>query len=163
MKKTIFVLVTAFSAFTGCTSNNQSSNSTRIDQLQKKVTELEQRIEDTKPSLSGIMSGIQRHHAKLYYSGVRGNWKLAGYELTEIKEAIARSATSYTNAKTGPEEMKSGIDALSSSIRNRNIEEFASNFDKLTVSCNQCHQNREHDFIVIKIPGPGMFTDQTFR
>lgn len=131
--------------------------------MQKKLSELEQRVEDTKPSLSGIMSGIQRHHAKLYYSGARKNWDLAGYELSQIREGIGRSAASYTSAKSGPALMKPALDALTVSIERHNFDGFIHEFSALTQSCNQCHQDGGHKYIAIEIPGPGMFTDQNFR
>jgi cytochrome c556 len=134
-----------------------------MNEMQKKINELEKRIEDTKPSLSGIMSGIQRHHAKLYYAGVRKNWKLAQYELGEIKGGINRSAASYKEAENGASMMKESIEALDAAVAQQNDERFVQSFTKLTESCNSCHQAHEHGFISIEIPGPGMFTDQKFR
>ena len=41
-----------------------------------------------KPGLGEFMSGIQVHHAKLWFAGTAANWKLADFEVGEIKETL---------------------------------------------------------------------------
>jgi len=41
-----------------------------------------------KPGFGEFMNGIQAHHSKLWFAGQNDNWKLAGFEVHEIMEAI---------------------------------------------------------------------------
>src|SRR5664279_1668764 len=57
--------------------------------LQNRIDELEVKLKDTyKPGFGEFMSGIQAHHAKLWFAGQNQNWKLANFEIHEIMEAI---------------------------------------------------------------------------
>ena len=48
------------------------------------------------PGLGEIMGGIQTHHAKLWYAGINDNWKLAQYEIDELKERFVQARTIET-------------------------------------------------------------------
>ncbi len=53
------------------------------------MTNLEAKLADAyKPGLGDLMSGIQVHHAKLWFAGQNENWKLAEFELHEIDEGV---------------------------------------------------------------------------
>jgi len=41
-----------------------------------------------KPGFGEFMGGIQVHHEKLWFAGTNQNWKLAGFEIHEIKESM---------------------------------------------------------------------------
>ena len=43
------------------------------------------------------MGGIQTHHAKLWFAGLNNNWKLAEYEIDEIKERFEQAQEIETN------------------------------------------------------------------
>ena len=58
-------------------------------QLQNRVDSLEQKLAHTyKPGFGEFMSGIQIHHAKLWFAGQNQNWPLADFEIHEIEEAL---------------------------------------------------------------------------
>src|SRR5690349_3742057 len=58
-------------------------------ELQAKVNYLENELSQTyKPGFGEFMSGIQVHHAKLWFAGVNQNWPLADFEIQEIKESL---------------------------------------------------------------------------
>src|SRR5678815_534119 len=58
-------------------------------QLQKQIDSLKQQLANMyKPGFGEFMSGIQVHHAKLWFAGQNQNWPLADFEINEIKEAL---------------------------------------------------------------------------
>src|SRR6185312_1808063 len=59
-------------------------------------------MEPYAPGLGEIMGGIQTHHAKLWYAGINDNWKLAQYEIDELKERFEQART----IETGRPEVK---------------------------------------------------------
>ncbi len=55
--------------------NNLSNETT---QLKQRIDTLQKKIDDAyKPGLGEFMSGVQVHHAKLWFAGKNNNWKLA--------------------------------------------------------------------------------------
>ncbi len=52
---------------------------------------LHKMMEPYAPGLGEIMGGIQTHHAKLWYAGINDNWKLAQYEIDELKERFEQA------------------------------------------------------------------------
>src|SRR5690348_11640756 len=68
-------------------SCSQQTNSTK--ELQVRIDSLEKKLSNSyKPGLGEFMSGIQVHHAKLWFAGQNQNWELADFELHEIMEAL---------------------------------------------------------------------------
>ena len=121
------------------------------------------------PGLEWFMNMIQTEHAKLWYAGTARNWKLAAYQLGEIKEIMSDTqdlvpvfkdlplADMMDAVITGPiRDLEKAIDA-------KNPEAFAKGYGQLTAACNACHQATGNGFVVIKQPsGPG-FPNQDFR
>ncbi len=81
MKKISIII--CFSCFLiSCKQNDKY-----VTKLENQITELEQKLENAyKPGFGTLMGNIQTHHAKLWFSGKNKNWKLAEFELHEIKE-----------------------------------------------------------------------------
>lgn len=143
--------------------NNKTNNA---QQLQSQVDSLEKKLASTyKPGLGEFMSGIQVHHAKLWFAGQNQNWELADFELHEIIEALDDIKTFNTNRP----EIKSlqmiyaPLDSLNKSVQEKNLSSFESNFSLLTTTCNNCHRDTEHGFNVIKIPDAPPFSNQEFK
>ena len=139
-------------------SNNSQQLQAQIDSLQKKLSET------YNPGLGEFMSGIQVHHAKLWFAGQNENWKLADFELHEILEAL----DDIKSFNTDRPEIKSlkmiyaPLDSLNKSVQEKNLSSFKSNFALLTTTCNNCHRDTDHGFNVIKIPGTPPFSNQEF-
>ena len=140
-------------------------------ELKAKVIELEKIAADLKPGLGDIMSVIQQHHAKLYYSGVKENWALARYQLDEIQEGLADAVRYYPKFKEVkaslvdlvPAMTKASVELVDRAITKKNKKEFLKAFNALSVSCTNCHQAAEHPFIKIQFPSEGMFSNQKFE
>jgi hypothetical protein len=145
-------------------SCNQKSNNNQ--QLQARIDSLEKELANTyKPGLGEFMSGIQVHHAKLWFAGQNQNWELADFELHEIMEALDDIKTFNTDRP----EIKSltmiypPLDSLNKSVQQKNSASFKSNFVLLTTTCNNCHRDTDHGFNVIKIPDTPPFSNQEFK
>lgn len=155
-----FALVCLSLLIFSCNSkaNNTQQLQTQIDSLQKKLNKT------YKPGLGEFMSGIQVHHAKLWFAGQNENWKLADFELHEILEAL----DDIKSFNTDRPEIKSlkmiyaPLDSLNKSVQEKNLSSFKSNFTLLTTTCNSCHRDTDHGFNVIKIPTTPPFSNQEF-
>ena len=159
MKKILFIapLVLIIS----CVHNGQQGGQFRqqIDSLQSKLDKA------YKPGLGEFMSGIQVHHAKLWYAGVNNNWKLADFEINEIMEAV----DDIKKYNADRPEVKSigmiepAIDSMNAAIKQRNQALFKTCFQLLTNTCNNCHRATAHEFNVIKVPDNPPFSNQDFK
>src|SRR6476620_2783811 len=123
-------------------SSNDRALQSRIDSLEKKLSD------SYKPGFGEFMSGIQVHHAKLWFAGENQNWELADFELHEIMETLDDIKTFNMER---PEirsltMIYSPLDSLNKAVQQKNFLSFKSNFVLLTNTCNNCHRDTEHGF-----------------
>jgi hypothetical protein len=161
MNKIIFIL--CFISFACQTDKSKiEQNKFTIDSLSKQIEELKEKY---RPGLGEIMGGIQMHHAKLWFAGINENWKLAEYEINEIKERFEEAVEIETNRK----ESKSipmifpFIDSLKNIIKENNLEKFKSAYKNLTNTCNECHKANNFGFNVITVPSQLPVSNQEFK
>jgi len=82
MKQTFRIALTLI--FFGCSQPNENTQL-----LESRIDSLERKLADTyKPGFGEFMSSIQVHHSKLWFAGQNDNWKLADFEVNEIKETV---------------------------------------------------------------------------
>ena len=158
MNKYFFIV--GFMAFIACNSDgrNNAVLQSRIDSLQKKLDDA------YKPGLGEFMSGIQVHHAKLWFAGTAGNWKLADFEVGEIKESlddIEKYCTDRPEITSLPM-IRPPLDSVNAAVSAGNEPAFRTAFIQLTATCNNCHRATKHEFNVIKVPDTPPFTNQVF-
>jgi hypothetical protein len=145
--------------FAGC---GESSN----DKLQNKITMLEQKIDSTyKPGFAEFMTNIQIHHAKLWFAGQAGNWKLADFELKEIEENIDNLKKFRSDRKETQMVIMINpqLDSVNLSIEQKNPALFKTSFTSLTHKCNTCHMLVNYGFNKVKIPDTPPFSNQEFN
>ena len=159
MKKLFLLLL--LSGILACNQKkeNGSISEKRIDSLEKKLSET------YKPGFGEFMSGIQSHHAKLWFAGINQNWKLADFEIHEIMENISAIQKYQTER---PESEKIGminpaLDSVNLAIKNKDLVLFKSNYSILTNTCNNCHRATNFEFNVVKIPDLQTFSNQDFK
>jgi hypothetical protein len=143
---------------------NQNSPETKI--LQTRIDSLEKRVADSyKPGFGEFMSGIQVHHAKLWFAGIHDNWELADFEVHEIMEALDDlQQFEHERKETKSLPMLSpALDSLKTAIQHKNITAFKSSFILLTNTCNNCHKEVNYSFNVVKIPDSPPFSNQSFE
>ncbi|TMI62007.1 MAG: hypothetical protein E6H07_17230 [Bacteroidetes bacterium] len=156
-----FAIILLLLFFIAC---NQHSGD--VQKLQSKIDSLEKRLAETyKPGLGEFMSGIQIHHAKLWFAGQNQNWPLANFEIHEIQEALDdvqkfcsdREETRSIGMINGP------VDSLTGAIQQKDLRLFSSRYALLTQACNNCHLETKHKFNIVTIPSSTPVVNQDFR
>jgi len=143
---------------------NHHTDNTKI--LQSRVDSLKIKLEDTyKPGFGEFMSNIQAHHSKLWFAGKSKNWKLADFEIHEIKEAIYNIQKFQTGRKESQmiEMINPALDSVNNAIQRKNPALFRSSYSLLTNTCNNCHRETKFEFNVVKIPDSSPFSNQEFK
>jgi hypothetical protein len=146
---------------TSCNQQNDQAQKMQatIDSLQKKVDE------SYRPGFGEFMSGIQTHHAKLWFAGQNQNWPLADFEVHEIQEAL-EDVQKFCSDR--PEVKAIGminpaIDSVTNAIQQKNPQLFNTSFVLLTHTCNNCHKATEHGFNVVTLPNNLPVSNQDFK
>jgi len=150
--------------FFGCSKHKKEKQilESRIDSLKNEITFIKEKY---RTGLGEIMGGIQMHHAKLWYAAINENWKLAEYEIAEIKERC-EEAEEINAQRIEMKNMKMifpAIDSLDAIIKEKNLEKFKEGFRTLTNTCNSCHAISHFEFNSIKIPDNLPVTNQEFK
>jgi hypothetical protein len=127
-------------------------------------------IFDFKPAMDDLMTMlVQPRHIKLYYAGQAKNWKLAAFQLNELRQALARiGRTIPTYRNIGVDTAVASIftdqvKAVDAAIKAADPAQFAAAYGEMTAACNACHVGMEHPFLVIKVPDAMNYPDQDFR
>jgi len=159
MRKIFFSLLLLFLA--AC-----SNNSDQISEMQKKLDSLQVIVNDSyKPGFGEFMTNIQIHHSKLWFAGINQNWKLADFEVQEIKESLEDIQTFQAEreeTKTLPI-IFAPLDSVQHAIDKKNLNNFKKSFDLLTNTCNTCHKAVHNEFNKIIIPDSPPFSNQKFN
>jgi hypothetical protein len=159
MKKILFFAIVF--PFFACNQSASNSNT-----MQRQIDSLQTKINNAyKPGLGEFMSGIQVHHAKLWFAGKYQNWELANFEVGEIQEALD-DIPKYCSDR--PEVKSLGMIMpvmynLSNAIKEKNESKFDSSYTLLTATCNDCHKATNHGFNLIKIPDVVPVPNQIFK
>jgi len=155
------MVLTALLFLTAC---SQQENSTQ--QLQAQIDSLQHKLDNTyKPGFGEFMSSIQVHHNKLWFAGTNDNWKLADFEINEIKESLADIKAYCTDR---PETNSIGmidqpLQNVSNAIQQKSSTEFKSSYMILTSTCNSCHQATQQEFNIITVPATPPYSNQEFK
>jgi hypothetical protein len=123
-----------------------------------------------KPAMDDLMTMlVQPRHIKIYYAGQARNWTLAGFELNELRGALARIGRTIPTYRNVGVDMAvttiiaDKIKALDSAIKAKDSEQFTATYGELTAACNTCHQALDHAFLKITVPDAASYPDQDFR
>jgi hypothetical protein len=127
-------------------------------------------ILEFKPAMDDLMTMlVQPRHIKLYYAGQAKNWRLAGFELNELRGALARiGRTIPTYRNIGVDTavgsiFADSIKSVDAAIKAGDSAQFATAYGEMTAACNACHTGMEHSFLVIKVPDGAIYPDQEFK
>lgn len=159
--KNIFILGVVSILF-GC----QPKADDHSKELQNQINNLKSELSETyKPGFGEFMGNIQVHHSKLWFAGEYENWKLADFEINEIKENlenIQKYETDRSESEMIPM-IKPALDSVSDAIQKQNLLKFKSSFNLLTNTCVNCHITTKHEFIQIQVPDMHIFSNQKFK
>ena len=134
--------------------------------LQEEIAGLQKNLDKAyKPGLGEFMSGIQVHHAKLWFAGEAQNWPLATFEINEIKEALEsiKEFNADRPEVKSIEMMDPAMDSITYAVQKKDVQLFKNRYVLLTSTCNSCHNKTNHQFNVIKIPDAPPFSNQEFK
>ncbi len=127
-------------------------------------------ILDFKPAMDDLMTMlVQPRHIKLYFAGQAKNWKLAGFQLNELRAALARIGRTIPNYRNINVDnavasiFADKLKAVDAAIKSQDLAAFAVSYKDMTEACNGCHAAMEHEFLVIKVPDLLNYSDQEFR
>lgn len=143
-----------------CNRRAESSKS-----LQKEIDSLKAELVNTyKPGFGEFMTSIQVHHNKLWFAGSSKNWKLADFEIHEIKEALDGIKKYQSERKESQMigMINPALDSIIKAIEKKNPLLFDRSYRQLTNSCNHCHNIVKFEFNVVKIPTTPPFSNQDF-
>src|SRR5258708_38603889 len=106
-------------------SCNQENN--KVYQMQATIDSLGKKLDETyKPGFGEFMSGIQVHHAKLWFAGQNKNWPLADFEVHEIQESLD-DIQKFCNDRPEIKSIgmiKPAIDSVNNAIQQKNLMLF---------------------------------------
>ncbi len=122
------------------------------------------------PGLGEIMTQIAMRHTKLWFAGTAQNWDLAAYEIKELEEGFEDAGKFHPTLEHVIQRvpillsgnMQKPLAHLDQAVKDRNLVQFAQNFDELTKGCNTCHRAVKFDFNKIKQPSFNPYSNQEF-
>jgi hypothetical protein len=152
----IFVL-----GFFACNKQNVDTQKlhNQIDSLKTELSKV------YKPGFGFLMTNIQAHHAKLWFAGINENWKLAKFEVKELKE-ITDEIQNYQKNRKETELMsmiEPGLVEIERAINSGNLDDFKKGYTQLTLACNECHKLTDFEYNIVKIPEKQEFSNQEFK
>jgi hypothetical protein len=156
-----YLLVVVLFISLGC-----KQSGTNTQQLQNRIDSLRQKLATTyKPGFGEFMSGIQVHHAKLWFAGINNNWDLADFEVHEITEALENLQIFQVERKETKSlpMMNPALDSVNNAIQQKDPVLFKKSYTLLTASCNDCHKAVDYSFNEVKIPDTPPFSNQVFK
>jgi len=120
--------------------------------------------------LGAMMGQQQMRHIKLWFAGDAGNWKLAAYELGELKDGFDEIVQYHKTHKESPVPIDEAVESmvreplaeLAKAIEKKDKAEFRKTYDVVTDACNACHQATNYDFLVIVRPKANPYANQVF-
>jgi len=143
-----------------------SDSSGQLQTMQMKIEKMQKELDQAyKPGFGEFMSMIQVHHAKLWFAGINKNWKLADFEVHEIKETL-HDLEKFQAARPENSSLPiiyPALDSVLAAIEKENISSFKKNYTTLTNTCNQCHRSVNYEFNEVKIPDNPPFSNQVFE
>jgi cytochrome c553 len=128
------------------------------------------------PHLGDLMNqSMQVHHTKLWLAGHAGNWRLAAYEVSKLKETIElvkeaivdiqKASAKWQRAPIGDlfGNLDSQLNALERAVKAKDSDKFETAYRGLTATCNACHSRVGESQIKIMVPtAGGTYVDQDF-
>jgi hypothetical protein len=122
------------------------------------------------PGLGELMSLQQMRHVKLWLAGKAGNWKLAAYEVDELREGfddVVKWHPTHKDSPVAPKDaipvmMKSPLDDVRQAVEKQDAKAFAEAYDSLTTACNSCHEATNFGFNHVQRPATNPYPNQIF-
>ncbi len=158
--KHLIIIAFAMGLFSCNTQNtNMQALQNQIDSLKAELSKV------YKPGFGFLMTNIQAHHAKLWFAGINENWKLAQFEVKELKE-ITDEIQKYQKERKETELMsmlEPGLVEIERAVSTEDLDAFKKSYTQLTIACNECHRLTDFEYNIVKVPGVQEFGNQEFK
>ena len=113
---------------------------------------------------------VQPRHLKVGLAGRERNWEYLKHGIHELEEALEQAGKAVPKwrdldiAALIEGSTKASIEAVEAAIEKKDGTAFDAAFQRLTDSCNACHQSAKVGMIVVQVPkGPSPFLNQDLR
>ncbi len=105
------------------------------------------------PSLAVVMELIQLSHFKLWLAGKLRNWRLAEYELLQMKATLQDARILFPNVlKADTSAILQSVEEFRDAINTKDGARFDRAFENFTSACDSCHKAVGLEFIDIRVP-----------
>jgi hypothetical protein len=113
----------------------------------------------------------QGRHIKLWMAGSAQNWRLADYELNELREgfdAIVAYHPTHAESPVAPKDaipriITVPLSDLGEAVKKEDGRLFVERYDAVTAACNSCHQASNVGFNYVQRPDDASpYPDQLF-
>ncbi len=112
-----------------------------------------EKIEDHFQGFGKAMWEVSYRYKELYAAGKNKNWEYAEHHIEEIEEAIELGLERRPkHAEASEHFLNVALPELEKAIQDRDSILFFEKYEQMRVSCNACHQMRDHGFIKVKTP-----------
>ncbi len=102
------------------------------------------------PSLATVMELIQLSHFKLWLAGKLRNWRLAEYELLQMKATLQDARILFPNVpKADTSAILQSAEEFRDAIKTKDGTKFDRGFENFASACNSCHEAVGLEFIDI--------------
>ena len=115
--------------------------------------------------IGDLMYAISRRYANIWYAGEAGNAALVKYqthEIEEIIEELEESGVREGKILVGAELTKTivpHLEAMETAVEAGNMDNFRAAYDKAITSCNSCHVQTGHPYLVVIRPAQDPYSN----
>ena len=126
-------------------------------------------VEEEDIELGDVMTKLQRHSNKLWFSGKANNWPLAAFYVHELEETFEELTNHQVYDEGVDITMLAGrkgllpLKAVEEAVNQQDPDLFFKSYNNLIVNCNNCHQSSNHSFVVIKTPTTPALDNQEYE
>jgi hypothetical protein len=125
----------------------------QADWLKGSTDEKLNALAEIQPGLGTVMIEYSYRFGALYYAARGGNWKLADYQLKEMREIQEVGETTRPpRAKPLKDFEAKYLDPLADAIKGQNAKQFDAAFKEAMKGCNECHVDQKFPFIRYELP-----------
>ena len=148
--KGIFISIMAVLCLTSCQKGN---NERKDDWLSTGSTD--ERFEKVSRQLRGFDTAMVEtgyRYVELFWAGQDKNWEYAKYQIEKIELAIKNGLERRPKRANSAQMIFPVIEELKVVIAEHDLPKFKKGFERLTVTCNACHQAEKVSFFKIARP-----------
>ncbi len=110
-------------------------------------------LANIQPGLGTVMMEYSHRFGTMYYAAKGGNWKLADYQLKEMREIQEVGETTRPPREAPLKAFESGLlDPIGKAIEAKDGKMFETAFKAAEEGCNGCHAGSGFGFIKYDLP-----------